>query len=121
MGEQERIDLVAAYHRRAGIDLRKEKLHAIIHTAVENQIAEGDRLPVGRVVRRLMSEGHDRHDAIHAIGSVLIMHMHDRMTAADADNRPGAVASDEDPNTRYFAELERLTADGWLRSFDPDG
>jgi hypothetical protein len=74
---------------------------------VENQIAEGDALPVRRTLERLMSEGLDRHDAVHAIGTVLIGHMNDLMKAGHVEG---------DPNLPYFAELERLTAAGWRQS-----
>ncbi len=113
--EQQRIDLVFAYHRRAGISLPNETVHAVIHVIVENQIAD-DELPVRRTAQRLMSEGLDRHDAIHAIGSVLAGHIHDLMREAGSDSRLDETKSGQDPNKAYFAELERLTAKGWLRS-----
>jgi len=37
---------IEAYHRRARIRLPNEKVHAVIHAIVENQIALGDELPV---------------------------------------------------------------------------
>jgi hypothetical protein len=45
-------------------------VHAAIHVAVENQIAMGVEL-VGETVARLVAEGLDRHEAIHAIGALL--------------------------------------------------
>jgi hypothetical protein len=108
LDEQERIDAVTDFHRRARIRLPNTELHAVIHVVVENQIAEGDALPVQRTLDRLMTEGLDRHDAIHAIGTVLVGHMNDLMKA-------GRVAGD--PNPPHFAELERLTAAEWRRSF----
>jgi len=36
MDEQERIDLVLAYHRREGIGAPSEKAHAIFNVIVEN-------------------------------------------------------------------------------------
>lgn len=51
------------------------KYDPLIHVVVENQIALGDEIPVRRAVQRLMSEGLDRHDSIHAVGSVLIGHI----------------------------------------------
>jgi hypothetical protein len=115
MDEQQRIDLVLAYHRRAGISLPNDTVHAVIHVIVENQIAD-DKLPVRRTAQRLMSEGLDRHDAIHAIGSVVAGHIHDLMSKAGSDSRLDEPKSGQDPNNAYFAELERLTAKGWLRS-----
>jgi hypothetical protein len=109
MDEQERIQLVEQYHRRAGIRLPNVTAHAVIHAIIENQIALGDELPVRRTLQRLMSEGLDRHDALHAIGSVLALHM------SDLASRPKAV-SKADPNDAYYAALERLTAEDWRRS-----
>jgi hypothetical protein len=95
MDEQERLDLVEGFHRRAGIRVPNAKVHAVIHVIVENQFALGDELPVKRTVQRLMSEGLDRHDAIHAVGSVLIGHISDLLAALEAE--VGA-----DPNPPYY-------------------
>jgi hypothetical protein len=109
MDEQERIRLIEQYHRRAGIRLPNVTVHAVIHAVIESQIGLGDELPVRRTLERLMSEGLDRHDAIHAIGSVLAMHM------SDLVSRPDAVPK-ADLNRAYYAALEHLTAEDWLRS-----
>jgi hypothetical protein len=110
MDEQQRIDLVLAYHRDAGLGGPRDKAHAVFHVIVENQIAD-DTLPVRRTAQRLMSEGLDRHDAIHAIGSVLAGNIHDRLREADSGSE-----LDEDASETYFAELEALTCEAWLRS-----
>jgi hypothetical protein len=107
--EQEQIDLVADYHRHARLRAPNAEVHAVIHVVVERQIALGDETPVGRTVQRLMSEGLDRHEAIHAVGSVLAEYMHDLV-------RRGELKADEDPNTAYYAALATLTAEEWLRS-----
>lgn len=70
LDEQERITLAEAYHRRAGIEVPEMTVHAIAHAIIENQVAVGDALPVRRAIERLMGEGLDRHDAVHAVGSV---------------------------------------------------
>jgi hypothetical protein len=54
-----------------------------------------------------MDEGLDRHEAIHAIGSVLAEFIHDLLKAPQ---------SDTNPNVPYFAALERLTAEDWRQS-----
>ncbi|MGQ0683718.1 DUF1186 domain-containing protein [Bradyrhizobium sp.] len=108
-GEQTRIDVVEHYHRRHGIDLENSTVHAVFHAIVENQIAEGDRWPIRRALLRLMAEGLNRHDAIHAIGSVLASHIHDLFRADKPP--PGA-----EVNEAYFSEVERLTAEDWLNS-----
>jgi hypothetical protein len=109
LDEQERIGLVEDFHRRARIRLPDVTAHAIIHAVVESQIASGDELPVKRTLERLMSEGLDRHDAIHAIGSELAMHMHDLMTRPEAEPGP-------DSNRPYYLALANLTAEAWRRS-----
>ena len=114
LGEQERIDLVLDHHRHAGIRLPREQLHAVIHAVVESQIADAE-LPVRGTAERLMAEGLDRHEAIHAIGSVLAGHINELMRQIKRDGTP-TNRPDRDPNEDYFAELEALTADEWRRS-----
>jgi len=105
--EEERIAFVVDFHRRARIRLPDAKTHATAHAIVESQIAEGDALPVRRTLARLMDEGLDRHDAVHAVDMTLICHMNDLLKADHVEG---------DPNVAYFAELERLTAERWRRS-----
>jgi HD superfamily phosphodiesterase len=109
LDEQERIALARDYHGRAHIRVPNAAVHAAVHAIVETQIALGDETPARRAAQRLMDEGLDRHDAIHAIGSVLVEFMTDLMT--DLMKTP---KSGRDPNVAYFAALERLTAANWL-------
>lgn len=115
MAEQQRLDLVVAYHRRALLDEPRQEVHATIHVIVENQIAD-DTLPVRQIAERLMSEGLDRHEAVHAIGSVLAGHLNDMIRKARSESEPSETSSDLDQHEAYFAELESLTAEEWLRS-----
>jgi hypothetical protein len=110
-GEQQRIDAVKYYHRHARSDAERSTVHAVIHVVVESQIAEGDELPVRRTMTRLMDQGLDRHEAIHAVGSVLAGHINELMREAKAGRDP-----EDNVNVSYFAELERLTAEDWLNS-----
>ncbi len=105
--EQERIDLARDYHHSAGIRLPNATAHATFHAIVETQIALVDETPARRTAQRLMDQGLDRHEALHAIGSVLAEFIHDLINAPE---------SDTDPNAPYFAALERLTAEDWRRS-----
>jgi hypothetical protein len=107
----ERIEMVRDYHQQAGIDIPDEYMHALLHVVVENQIALGMEIPTQAVLRRLIDENLDRHDAIHAIASVLANHMYELMNGDDP------VVSNED----YYAELENLTAKKWLRGDYSDG
>jgi len=104
LDEAERIELVLRHHRHARVQLPNAHLHATIHVVVENQVALGDQFPARRTLERLQLEGLDRHDAVHAIGSVLAKHMHDLL-------KGGPPAGDL--NDPYRTELEALTAESW--------
>ncbi len=107
MDEDERMMLVMEYHREAGVELPSEQVHAVVHVVVENQIALGDEMSVQATMERLMREGLDRHEAIHAVGSVLV----DFVQALICDNvSPGE-------NEKYNEELKKLTAAEWLKAF----
>jgi hypothetical protein len=110
LDEDERINRVEEYHRQAGIALPNEPLHAVMHTVVENQLAHGTA-PVCRAVERLMAEDLSRHEALHAVASVLSDHLYD-LTKAHA---PKAIS-----NEAYFAALDQLTAQSWRRKYQPD-
>lgn len=111
LDEDERVDLVVMYHQEAGIELPDQYTHALLHVVVENQIAQGDETPVEAVLRRLTDENLDRHDAVHAIASILANHMFELMHGENA-----ALGNDE-----YYAELEKLTADKWRRGDYTEG
>jgi hypothetical protein len=105
LDEQERIALARDHHGRARIHVPNVAVHAAVHAIVETQIALGEETPARRTAQRLMDEGLDRHEAIHAIGSVLVEFMTDLIKAPKSGG---------DPNVAYFAALERLTAANWL-------
>ncbi len=105
LDDDERISLVMEYHQEVGIEPPDEYTHALLHVVVENQIALGEETPVDAVLDRLIDENLDRHDSIHAIASILANHMYELMHGEDA-----ALGNDE-----YYAELENLTAEKWLR------
>ncbi len=107
MDEGECMMLVTEYHREAGVELPNEQAHAAIHVVVENQIALGDETSAQATLERLMREGLDRHEAIHAIGSVLVDYM---QALVRGDAAPEATE-------RYNEELEKLTAAEWLETF----
>jgi hypothetical protein len=103
--EGERIHRIASYHRQAKISLPNTQIHAAIHTVVENQIAEGLQ-SVREAVERLQSEGLSRHDALHAIGSVLVKSLHALLRKES--QAPFEVEA-------YSQELRSLTAEAWLK------
>jgi len=105
--EEEQIDLVLEHHRNAGVRLPNAKLHSVTHVVVENQVLLGDGTPVASALERLLSEGLSRHDAIHAIGTVLAPVIFDILK--------GEIRSD--PNLVYYQRLRELTAESWLAEY----
>jgi hypothetical protein len=104
MDEGERIELVSSYHRRKKIRLPNAQLHAVIHVVVENQLALGEE-DVRQTLARLQNEGLSRHDALHAIGSVLAGDLYQLMQ--ESSETTG------DVYRRYLERLQRLTAKSW--------
>ena len=104
LDEAERIDAVMDYHRRTGVKLENPELHALAHVVVESQIALGEATSVPATLDRLMDEGLDRHEAIHAIGSILTRIVYE--VAREADDG-------SEINAKYSRELAKLTAAGW--------
>jgi hypothetical protein len=107
LDESERLALVRRFHLRARVRVPNLTVHVGIHAVVENQIALGDETPVARTALRLMAEGLDRHQAIHAIGAAFIGVIHDMTKQA---------GTNADPTKRYYAELEQLSAERWRQS-----
>ncbi len=106
LDEDERNQLVEKYHRKHRIELPNSRVHASLHVVVENQIAEGLDCVV-RAMDRLQVQGLSRHDTLHAIATVLAMHLNDLL-------RPGTQHDPATAHDRYYAEVERLDAQAWL-------
>ncbi len=107
--ELELVDRVERYHEDARIRTPNPRAHYSIHVMVENQAALADRTPVAEAIRRLTGQGLGRHDAIHAVGSVLLTHMN----RATATNVPVS-------REAYFADVRALTAETWHRDYGLD-
>jgi hypothetical protein len=105
--EAERLDQVVRAHRRLHLHLPNVRLHAALHVVVENQLAEEYKATVA-ALERLTGEGVSRHDAIHAIASVVVEQMHDLM-------QPGGAQVDL---AAYDQALQALTADRWRKAND---
>jgi hypothetical protein len=103
--ENERIRRIASHHRRVKVKLPNPQVHATLHSVVENQIAE-EMQTVRETVARLQEEGLSRHDAIHAVGSVLVGRLY---TLMQEDARAQFEVE------AYFQELRSLSAEKWLR------
>lgn len=107
--DQQRIELVLAYHHGIGDRGENEQVHCMLHAIVENQAAMGERFPVREKIRQLMAQGLDRHQAVHAICLVLANHMRRQ---ANAINRRG------DDEQRYASEVRRQTARKYLLAME---
>lgn len=109
LGDGERHDLVVDFHREARIPLPKaaRPIHAALHVTVENQLALEDQEIVRVTLRRLMGEGLTRHDAVHAIGTVLIEYMRDLLQESGGEGQPDL------KHAAYYEALEELTAEKW--------
>jgi hypothetical protein len=110
--EPERIAAVERFHRPLGMAPPQARLHAAIHVVVETQLV----LPEPDVVaalERLQEQGLTRHDAIHAIGTIVSDVIFEALRAS----------STSEPAERYGAPyLERvrqLNADDWLATAKP--
>jgi hypothetical protein len=111
LDEGERHYFVQQYHRKKRIKMPNLRMHVAIHVVVENQVALGGEIPVEKTLTRLMREGLSRHDAVHAIGSVLAGRMFDLVKHGPREL---------DVNADYYGQLEKLTAQGWLNSFNEE-
>jgi hypothetical protein len=108
LAEKERMSRVESYHRAA---LPPSKLppsmprHVGLHVSTENQLAADKPPQVRQALARLMQQGMSRHDAVHAVGSVMMTHLkHALDTRTPVDNKA------------YMQELEQLTLERWLAS-----
>ena len=104
LDEQERIVLIERFHRKDPEPAQSLKAHALIHAAVETQIALNEPPNARDALTRLMGEGLDRHDAIHAIGSVLAEYLFDALRGP---------STKDTSNDAYAQALSRLTAASW--------
>jgi len=103
LDEEERAVLVQIQHEESGEELENPVLHAMIHVVVENQLALADEVVVA-TLERLQREGLDRHDAIHAIASVLMAQIWQAGQTDHAGQMSSAV---------YHDALSHLTAKSW--------
>jgi hypothetical protein len=112
--ESERLELVWESHAGAFQEvedhdpdeaLSRNTLHATIHVVVETQLAQRIE-PVCQTLTRLMKEGLDRHDAVHAIGGELAGYLFDAL-------RGGTEAAPEKFSDLYYDRLRKLTAASW--------
>jgi hypothetical protein len=105
-GEQQLV--VERYHKRARIRLPSRRVHAIIHAAIETQVAQG-HAAASRALERMLADGLDRHDAVHAVGSVMAKHMFDIMKHGQSFDEKA-----------YATDLDALSAERWRAESQDD-
>ena len=106
LDEYERVFLVREFHEESDEPLPEDamELHASIHVVVENQIAM-EHVPVPATVDRLIRQGLDRHEAIHAVGAVVSENIYD-LTAGNETSWD---------HNKYRRRVEKLTAKRWRK------
>ena len=107
MDESDRLIAVLLHHAENAphAPAPSPDAHAVMHVAVETQIALGTPPATAATLRRLIAEGLSRHDAIHAVAGALsgmLLEMSQRMVPFDP--------------VAYERDLAQITAAGWLAS-----
>ena len=102
LDEDERLRQAQDYHRRRDALSAHPDVHAAIHVAIENQIAADDETRARQALDRLIAEGLTRHEAVHALASVLT-----EMIVAAANDK------EHFQQEAYNDAIARITAEGW--------
>ncbi|MCA9668187.1 MAG: DUF1841 family protein [Myxococcales bacterium] len=84
-----------------GLSDARLRLHVTMHVVVETQIESGDPPQTRETLERLIGEGLERHDAVHAICSVVADELLSTLEAQRYDAK------------RYATRLASLSARVW--------
>jgi len=101
-------DKIVEEHAKAphpNLDREALKAHLIIHEMVEGQLARKDPPEVAETLHRLLAGGLSRHEAIHAIGTVVAQEAYQMMKTGAEMNRE-----------RYLQGLQALTVESYQKS-----
>jgi hypothetical protein len=109
LSEEEKILAIIQHHRLRSIKLPNPRVHALAHLMVEQQLSSGESPAAVSTLERLLDEGLDRHEAIHAIGWALTTTM----------NEAAAGELDGDLNATYEHRLS-LLPESWWSEFEDD-
>jgi hypothetical protein len=104
LSETERTRAIENYHQQLASHppMPNPNLHALMHGIVDNQLAARDPAEVPATLERLMLAGLGRHEAIHAIASVVAEALFKVAKEGVAFDR-----------TRTARELARLRPEQW--------
>ena len=107
LSEYERLYMIEEYHQSLEEDwadeVEQERAHSSIQMVVENQLALGEKNVV-EALARLQRQGLDRHDALHAIASVLVELIYEILNSETGE-----------ANKTYNRRVKKLTAKKWLK------
>jgi len=105
LDEDERICLVRDFHETFN-EMPEDalNLHTMFHVIVENQIA-GNVEFIRETIAKLIRQGLDRHDAVHAIASIVCEDIFD-LTKGNKQ---------EFSAKQYRRKLEKITAKRWRK------
>jgi hypothetical protein len=108
LSELDRIDVVREFHENSdeAVELEDEALflHSSIHVIVENQIAMGVEL-LPETIAKLIRQGLDRHEAIHAIGAIISEDIYYIARGEQKEFSP----------KQYRSKLKKITAKRWKK------
>ena len=108
LDESLRLTLVERHHRHVDEPHPvpdNSRMHALIHVAIENQIADNNPPEAAAAIDRLRNEGLTRHEALHAAGSVV------------AGAIWGIMQGKKEVDNKSMArQLAELTSEKWLDS-----
>ena len=105
LDEQERIELAFQFVENFETEVNEEahKVHATIHAIIENQLAENVE-PTLETYKRLIRQGLNRHETIHALGAVIF---EDIIAVMESKTHQ--------PLGKHKLRLRKLTAKRWRK------
>lgn len=106
MDESSRISLINSCHASHGEFGESLLAHAAMHAAIETQLASSEPVEATQALQRLVDAGLSRHDAVHAIGTVLADFIFAMLKSPDE-----AQGFDQ---SAYASALSDLTVSSWL-------
>lgn len=112
LDEGERMSCIQEYHQALPSRAQPPNLllHSSLHLIVENQLAADDPSEVRPALARLMADGMSRHDAVHALGWLVMTYVK-RVADNPADSDTAA----------YQRELTRIDRKRWLEMIQQGG
>lgn len=104
LDELTRLELVTEFVNKyeKHIEEQARRIHASLHVIVENQLAMKSE-PTPETYSRLIKQGLNRHEVIHAIGAVISEDMFNIMQG------------DKEQGLKYQERLKKLTAKKWKK------